>query len=313
MGCCSSKEQVKKVIDKTDHQTPYPLQTKEVSKDNADESDQKQPSRDSIDSSSSYTYIDIESFHQPFSIPFNLKNIKFVDDKAKHLLFGYFHAIQTQLSIEYIIPESIILSCILYYHQFEYFTKNERYGDGIWINEEADNLVARRIQSYSSEVYLYEETWVFGNMIIDKSMNATFVWTIKIIQVKQILHIGIASENKYHRKSYGNERCEKDLVYQLSESGHGWTNVDVEVDKVFGKRDPNVQGSGEGFGEGDVVKMELDTANEWLKFYVNEVDCGVAFENIFTDKYTKEEVSFRLSIYVYNVAVIELANFEIIH
>ena len=59
------------------------------------------------------------------------------------------------------------------------------------------------------------------------------------------------------------------MIATKCHTGYGWTNVDVEVDRQFGWRDSYVQA----FGEGDVVKMELDTANEWLKFYVNGVNC----------------------------------------
>ena len=182
----------------------------------------------------------------------DFERIKMVPDRVKSLLFGYFRESEKELELAANIAELIIFHRILYYHEFEYFTKH---GSNIKLSN--NGTIATVIDPYDTNA-----NTVYGNISIKKSIDAKLIWSIKIIKLGsgifdadcEDIYVGIDSSDKANTK---------------------WTN------QRYDEYQKEYQEYGYHFEDGNVVKMEINTDEEYLKYYINDEDLGIAFEDIF--------------------------------
>lgn len=120
-----------------------------------------------------------------------------------------------------------------------------------------------------SVVYSGHEIWktVFGNVCCSTGVTS---WQIRIEKSSSsYLFVGVAS----HRASADSF---------LGADEHSWGYIG---DKALYYQRNRVKSYGEGFGEGDIIGVRVDSEQGTLSFSKNGVDLGIAFENIVGEVY----------------------------
>lgn len=120
-----------------------------------------------------------------------------------------------------------------------------------------------------SVVYSGHEIWktVFGTVCCSTGVTS---WQIRIEKSSSsYLFVGVAS----HRASVDSF---------LGADEHSWGYIG---DKALYYQRNRVKSYGEGFGEGDIIGVRVDSENGTLSFSKNGVDLGIAFENIVGEVY----------------------------
>ena len=209
----------------------------------------------------------------------NFDKIKHVNGRTESLISGYIHEYEKKFSV--IVPELVVFYCILFYHQFEFFTAH---GTNITIS---DHLTTATFNNKTRCTHT-----VYGNAEIKKSLNAILIWTIKIVKIGsgvvdgdcEDLYLGIDSSNKDNIKS---DFCgmSSSIYYAFGTDHARWTNAPYTYDKPLEELEPDFDRYeiyGEYLKDGDVVKMEVNTDKEYLKYFINDEDFGIAYQNIFT-------------------------------
>ena len=235
---------------------------------------------------------------------FEFERLKYVDKRSKLLLHGYMHESEKNLSLT--IPDLITFICMFYYYQFEYFTDH---GDFITLNDD------RTIAQISDNISHVTAHSVYGNIKIDKSLgNVILLWTLKVITLANQdgmdddLYLGIDSSNKSETHSDFSD-YQRYTYYALGSDQAKWTNINSEPDSWNdGKRDNGYVVYGEYLKDGDIVRMEVNIPTESIKFYINDIDHGIAFDSIFSNDGTQ---FFHLAIAIARKGTkIQLTDFE---
>ena len=198
-------------------------------------------------------------------MPLNVAKVNNIDQRTKDLVIGY---IKSRLYNDQIIPSIIIATCILFYHIYEYFTVH---GKHIMLDETST------IMSIHEAIACNAQS-VYGNFCINGKDNCIYSWTIKILKynVRDRLEFGISASNKSHPN--GTEfstTIGKSIYYYYSVSRNYLCRLNRVKESDLYK-----------FVEGDVIKLELNTVNETLQFYVNGQSRGIPFNYMFFGDYT---------------------------
>ena len=194
--------------------------------------------------------------------------IKKIDERTKIIVLGYIRLCQKLLSSKnnpyYNIPELINYLCIIYYHHSEYFTKH---GQFIQLNQNNDTIT--RILKVSNT-----DNSVYGNILIDAAVNLNIIysWTFKIIE-SSLMFIGIDSSNKKH---IGGDFSFFNGDYFYAYGGgdgignHGWIYSQITLEEEYG----------DNLKINDELRMELNTKNSTMRYFINNIDQGIAFQDI---------------------------------
>ena len=237
---------------------------------------------------------------------FNFDRIKDVDGYIKNVVNGYIHASQSLLPHEqnayYIIPPLIYYLVIGYYHNPEYFAL---FPESITINDDKNKAIhnPQTISGIS----------IFGNMKISKNMHSNkFIWTIKISGPSSGLAIAIgidADSSKNVEKLFDcNKNADGPFYAYESELFYGsrQTNLNYYTPKEQSISHAEYGVSYAADNEDHTLKMELNTKNKTLRYYVNGQDQGVAINDVMLDN--NEEYTLAISA-DFNVTV-QLLQFE---
>ena len=191
----------------------------------------------------------------------SLKQVKYIDQGAKDLVFGYARQLPLQMAISVMIN----YICLLYYYlvpeKFIYSESNME----ISSSEESDgtkNDVVRILKCSADHPSFFN---VHGNVIINPKENPNIIatWTIKVGSGQCI--IGIHSKyDDYH--SYGKWERSKN---------YGWSGGGLILGTNTYKFD-NV----DTFGKDDIIRIEMDVGQRTLKFYKNNKITNVMFNDI---------------------------------
>ena len=234
--------------------------------------------------------------------------LKYVDAKAMLLLHGFIHESEKNLSLT--IPDLITFVCIFYYYQWEYFTVH---GPRIELNEMKNIATARDTQHEDGLITAGEQhNTVYGNIAIDASKQLIYEWTIKILSTQsdesnENIYIGIDSSNK--------SRFDMDFSEYAGDIDHAYyafgTDSTIYSNGNAGRRwnyksydDPKAV-----LDDGDTVIMELDTMNNKLRYFINDIDLDIEYCN---ENLIVENEIFYLAIALgCEGASVELIHFEI--
>eukprot|EP01084_Bolivina_argentea_P167508 290706_1 len=223
-----------------------------------------------------------------------------LNQQIKHLLNGYIRDIQTLLPQNktcYIIPPEITMICMLFVVPTEYFKDYD------------DNLTVSGI--HSNVITMNKDISVcvaFGGFIIDfkKLKRHILRWKFKIIQYDPLYYSSdeedSTSTNWMHfeeEMSIGidllnnqNEKCKHS--YSFGSDG-----------AYYRKERQIVQNTDNAFGKDDTITMELDCFNKTLKYYLNDKDLRIAFDNIYGDE------PYRMAMLIVGNYSVELVEFDI--
>ena len=193
-------------------------------------------------------------------------------DRTKLLIHGFMNIMQTQLFGDknnnpyYNISTLIINICIWFYHEVDRFFICGPY---LKINEKGDAVTCVDERRRCS---------VFGTIGIDlnKTNNMIYRWNLKItkfaIDGRYPLYIGIASTRFAPGKKFSFfSMTEPDIYFAIENDAETSSNSSVAVANNSSLQE---------FGEGDLIKLELNTKDQNLSFYVNDINQGILYSNI---------------------------------
>ena len=228
-----------------------------------------------------------------------LKQTKVIDQDQTDLITGYFRRIKRIIDIDdnnpyYDAPELVVYVTVLYHWIQEFFTVC---AEGKMKISDAKDTVDTIGLSGSATVY--------GNVAIDGSILAKYIWEFKVIYrtpVYTITTIGIDASNKgkIHQYFYNVSDDHYFYAYKTTQyAGYKYENAEN-----------NMFGTDYGKGRGDdnlTVKMELDTKERTIKFYHDEQDLGIAFDNL---KFNGD-IIYHLAVYIQETETsVQLSNFH---
>ena len=158
-----------------------------------------------------------------------------------------------------------------YFHAAEFFTTH---GSLITLNEKSNTLT---FNDNETEKCSSTPCTVYGNIRIDDKMHCNkFLWEFKIISANDMVCIGIGidSSNKEYTNTMFDSSINKYPYYSFE-----------SIKIVTGLSQILTNDSSDDYGSfyckpNSVVKMELDTNNKTLRYYVNGADQGIAVDNV---------------------------------
>ena len=133
---------------------------------------------------------------------FNTDIVSTIDQRTKDIVNGYIKTVNKSLFVStdnpyYNIPSGVLLICLIYYFDPEYF---EKLGNDIKVSMD------KKISTHTSDGAWTNNS--FGHQWINSQSNDIIKWTFKILQCYgHSISIGISSvDNDTKRPFYFNER-----------------------------------------------------------------------------------------------------------
>ena len=212
-----------------------------------------------------------------------LKKLKEIDKRTKHLISGYNKIITKNLSNHNLflhIPLMIHSLCILYYYETDRFEIAGKYAE---ISNNGKSVTATA-SDYESTTYGYIK-------ISSLNSNVKCRWSIFIDNGRNkngsMISIGISS----------NDECDKDYTAwrmdtpeKLQSYSHyaynGWAGYTTSIRGVGNGTEA------ESFFKGDTIDIILDLKHRKVTFYKNGVDQN----NAFTDIDVGDDIVYRLAV-----------------
>ena len=226
-----------------------------------------------------------------------LQEMKLVDQKTKDIVIGFIKIIENELSYGTIIPSLVITTCILFYHFPEFFTV---YGDDITVNDTST------IITLTTSRFIHQAS--FGNVKITGN-NCIYSWTIQCLEQNGYASfIGIDASNKSLINNFVPERRPELINYYAMDSrGNIHTHSHQQSQGHFRRRYEIRYCSG--FDIDDTIKMNVDTINKTIEYYVNDEYQGVAFKNI---EIENPEIEYYLVVHMGSSHYADDSSFEIV-
>ena len=242
------------------------------------------------------------------TMPFSLEAIKSIDQRTQDIANGFIRASQSLIINDnhpyYNIPSLVFVITVLYYYNPEYFTIH---GQFIKLNKDKDTVTLTNEYSFISGT-------AYGNVIIDKRSKGSHIWTFSVVKPdcsgQGEMTIGIDSSRKKfaddcmyvsHRKEYayygyvsfndGDDACTAIRTYN-AKLDH--KHYECEYGVIYSDTESE-------------VKMELNMRNRTLKYYVNDTDQGIAFDNIC---FQNDEQYTMVVCLAYEVMSVQLTNYQ---
>eukprot|EP01084_Bolivina_argentea_P258630 436109_1 len=228
-----------------------------------------------------------------------MKNIRFSDDKlkkinqtCKNIVSGYMRHIQDLIFNITEFPY-IFTICLMYYSDSEYFTT---IGQDISVYD-----YNKVLSSYALDMSYcyYGDGTSYGNIPINNNSALKYIWTFKLFTMDQsIVAIGIDSSNKLHTNNAFYDCDNKQPYYAVEMISIGGCSFKYCMDM------PQIQ-YGQSINDCDEIKMELNVKCRTLKFYINDCDQGIAFDDIDF----KNDIQYYMAVYSWKVPRITLTGF----
>lgn len=217
----------------------------------------------------------------------SLKQLSKIDIRTKHAVYGWIREQEKSLKLSN-IPNMITAVCILFSRKDDVF----------------QTFKAKEIKfSTNGECVKFRDTWKMHtpqkricirgrNEIISTDINGPKQWDLKINECTGKIGVGISYNDCYSYLYFNDARLESYWKYQ-------W-----DVDCNYGYN----------FGKGDKISICLDLDRKELKYVLNGVDLGIAFNNI----EQRDDVKYKLLVVMYRsrsvfddtVYSVEIENFK---
>ena len=211
-----------------------------------------------------------------------------IDERTKLSVHGWIRNKEKTLKLRN-IPSMVNAICILYFRDDEVFEINH------------DNM---KVSENKKTITKISDNWgwtscSYGLNAINSNSDMTYQWdlNIKNPEGKEAgIVVGIASRTKSFRDVWTCTLAPGDLMYLYGNWGHVCDRRDV--DKEYGT------GISDGNGK---ISIHLDLKLGQLSFSVNDVNQGIAFENIKKN----QDIQYRLVVSLFYVgASVEIINFH---
>lgn len=196
------------------------------------------------------------------------ESLKHINQKTKDLVSGYIKNMEKELNGS-IIPSLIITTCILFFHAKEFFSKI-----GKFMMTDDESLTTLRVSSNvdNPDSQKIARNSAYGSVVIHDKHHCIYVWTIKILKVDVFdTFIGMDSSNKKYINANFTLQSGYDKLYKYYAIDHcGLKYGHIEGEEEYGIR----------FGVNSVVRMEVNTKDKTIEYWINGKSQGVAFENV---------------------------------
>lgn len=216
-----------------------------------------------------------------------------IDQSKKDAVLGFIRRIYPNSNS--FIPSIIAHWCLLYYHIGEYLIPSKKCAKEMQLDS-SKTLVKCIKDSYAGVIY--------GNTIIDHTKtNMLYTWEIMIIRnwtdaeypTIASVEIGISDKKQYDPEI--EDGTDVGIHYFLTSTGNVRYRMDFGLFESERSYSSGWEEYGKGFGNGDIVKMEFNTGNRTLRYYVNDKPVSdyekYAFKDVKYDIYRQE---YRLTI-----------------
>ena len=204
---------------------------------------------------------------------FDVDRINKIDSSTKSLINGYFRDYQRILSKihddnpYYNIPQLSIYVTLSYFAVIEYF---HIVSDAVILSKDKTSIT--RITDDSC----WQNT-NYGRITINPSKDkGIYQWYIQIKLMQLSTYIGFQSDSNIETDTiFGSKGgCNYSLNgYNGSIDGMGYDTLEY---RSYVKK---ITPSWEGFNSGDIVCIEFNMNERFIKFYINDKDYGIAFKS----------------------------------
>ena len=229
------------------------------------------------------------------SIDFEL--LKKIDLKTKHAVTGYIRRHRNDYNQQN-VPDLIMFIILSYYAIMEYF--------GV-INEAKvklteDNTCIKKISEH------FWDNTSYGNITINPMKDkGVYKWWIRIEQFVSNAVIGFGTEHESINTSIDNDDGFYYILncYTGSIQAKGW---DRWNDKIYVIDEFNTREFRQRVNVGDILCVEFNIDEKYIKYYLNDKDYGVAFDA--NDIEINEEIEYKLGVSFYGECRFRLIRFE---
>lgn len=194
-----------------------------------------------------------------------IAKLKDVDLYTEHLVIGYIRQIiRIELDEDEIIPSLIISICILFLWMKEYFTIH---GEHMILDETLKIIKMKAgndIDVISNSAY--------GNIPIYGTDNCIYSWTIKVLKYhpRAAPTVGISASDRTH----ASDGFEFRVTLPLYKYYAIYSNYTLKLNSMQSTNKYE-------FGTGDIIKIELNTVNKQIEFFVNNKSRGYPWSDIY--------------------------------
>ena len=191
--------------------------------------------------------------------------LKFINKRVKYTVFGYIREAQclfkSYTKSTKIIPQIIASICTIFYYENEYLTPC--YQSIVSLDECQKVIESLPI----NPKFLYRDNTAYGSIYINPRhhLHSIFQWKIKLLVVNDRMRIGILT---MFRESF----FSLETTGRLYKYGNLTKNA-ISVGKWGNYYSPQLKTN-------DVITMELNIKHKNIRYYLNEINLGVAFKNI---------------------------------
>ena len=205
-----------------------------------------------------------------------LEKVRTIDQRFKDCVFGYTRQVQKQLpsddNVYFTIPTLVIHWILLYFYETDKFDSN-CIGDGYELSE--DDKVLKKVEWNSSSVYLLK--------IIEYGVHK---WTFKLREVNEFgTSMTIAIWKTKHEPIL--DQC---LYNPPKGTAYGWMITGGYL--ICGDSDDTSK-YGKLVHNDDIIEMILDLNDQTLRYFCNQQDFGIAYQNI-------ELTSYRAALSIFS-------------
>ena len=202
------------------------------------------------------------------------------------IINGFIREIQSSHH-DHNIPQLINNLCVQFYNDPEYFLKY--------------NTMAFKLQKDKRK---FKKNWkglgaqygtCYGNVVIS-NIYSKYVWTFNVFDISGIVAIGIdiADETHCTYRDFYDGVSRDSYALEIRSNRIGVLYHDgISINKQYGHY-INYSKNNDNY-----ITMELNVTNKTLKYYINNVDEGIAFSNIHFDYDTK----YNMAVYLDRLTV----------
>eukprot|EP01084_Bolivina_argentea_P126028 223217_1 len=213
----------------------------------------------------------------------NFDLLKLIKQNTKDVVFGYMRKMASLVQVSSNIPKLVKFTVLYYYHQPEYFTV---YSPKIALDEFNSIITNNKISNKNHTSY--------GNIDVNGSVNAVFVWKILLICGFGTVCIGLDSSNKKYINGDFSDRKQNQFNFYAFSDQNKYNHRFIHAKY------------GDDWCDQDILTMELNTKEKTLKLYINDIDQGVGFNNI---ELKDKNYNFAIALYHSNESI-QLLSFE---
>ena len=220
------------------------------------------------------------------------KKLSKIDDATKYGVYGWIRKAEEELNLCH-IPHMISSICILYYHEDDIFDVRKM-GKFVHVSDDKKCVTFK-----NSKRYYWQHCNLFGTINVPSTNDLHYRWDLKVHRgSNDEFLIGISAA--YDSFNIEEEAFEQTGPHYLFYSGYG--------SLIFENNTQTWKEYGTGYGNNDKVSIELNLRRNKIKFYVNGIDQGVAYQGKVIKK--DKDIYYRLLVAGYKSGKIEIIGFQ---